>query len=330
LKKIKSIVLGVLLIVSILAIVNPVSAATLEVGPGKTYATINAAIGAAGNGDTILVYPGTYTENITINKSLTLQGVDKDATIVKPSASADEWITINASNVHLKNLTFDGSGYNIGRAITTRGGSGSVTSCVIKNIKQNQYIGIGIRVWHETSGQRWTISGNKFQNIERIGIYVGGQDNIATISNNILEGNGEGNWLQYGVEVGRSGQANIENNHISKYQSDESGWESAGILVTAAYGPKSTAYIMGNTVVKNKYGVYIGYVSKDKLTDDSIVTLKCNTIFDNTYNIKKVGGATVNELPCLNELPMNKFVSIFKKNFEKNHGKSENSNNIEN
>lgn len=343
-KKIKSIVLGVLLIVSILAIVNPVSAATLEVGPGKTHATINAAVAAAFAGDTILVYPGTYNENITIDKSLTLQGVDKDTTIVKPSANAFEWITINTSNVHLKNLTFDGDGYIIRQAITTRG-SGSISNCIIKNIDYTpteSYQGYGIYIHYGTAGQDWEINGNKFENIKRIGVAlfgveVSGPNNKATISNNIFLGNGDGDWVEYAIQVEEGGLAYIDGNNISNYRGVVSIWGSAGILVSNLFGqyaanPKvqSTAYITGNTITNNTTGVTVGYVDKDTPTDNSMVTLKCNNIFNNKYRIQKVAGTTVNELPCPTTLPMNKFVSIFKKNFEKKHGKSENSNNIEN
>ena len=67
-KKIKSIVLGVLLIVSILAIINPVSAAALEVGHGKTHATINNALANTNDGDTILVYPERIMKTFLVNR----------------------------------------------------------------------------------------------------------------------------------------------------------------------------------------------------------------------------------------------------------------------
>lgn len=38
-----------------------------------SYLTIQAMVNAANPGDTIIVYPGTYTENVDVNKSLTIK-----------------------------------------------------------------------------------------------------------------------------------------------------------------------------------------------------------------------------------------------------------------
>jgi parallel beta-helix repeat protein len=56
--------------------VSPASAgATLNVGPGQPYATIQAAVNAAKPGDLIVVMPGTYSESVVVNTSgLTIRG----------------------------------------------------------------------------------------------------------------------------------------------------------------------------------------------------------------------------------------------------------------
>ncbi len=85
------------------------SAAGLCVNPGGTagcYATIGAAVNAAAAGDTITVASGTYTENVLINKSLTLSG----SGAVIDGNGAGVVVVITANNVTLEGFTIQHSG----------------------------------------------------------------------------------------------------------------------------------------------------------------------------------------------------------------------------
>ncbi len=84
------------------------SVATTAIGEAK-YATLSEAIAAAQNGETIELLDN-ITEDVTINKAVTIDG--KEFTYTgKMTAKAD---------VTVKNLNFDGNGYN-GYAFETRG-----------------------------------------------------------------------------------------------------------------------------------------------------------------------------------------------------------------
>jgi parallel beta-helix repeat protein len=68
------------------------------------YPTIQAAVSAADPGDTVYVQNGLYAENIVIDKSLTLQGEDRKATILDGSQSGNV-VRIAANHVVVKDLT---------------------------------------------------------------------------------------------------------------------------------------------------------------------------------------------------------------------------------
>ena len=62
------------------------SAAVLCVAPGGPVAAsprFRPAIAAAHTGNTIIIQPGEYVENVTVDKSLTIGGVDRDEVLSK-------------------------------------------------------------------------------------------------------------------------------------------------------------------------------------------------------------------------------------------------------
>jgi pectin methylesterase-like acyl-CoA thioesterase len=69
------ILLFLVLLGSFIAVSPPAYAATLTVGPsgsGAQYTTINSAVTAASAGDVVQVWAGTYTESVTLSKSISL------------------------------------------------------------------------------------------------------------------------------------------------------------------------------------------------------------------------------------------------------------------
>ena len=75
--------------------------------------TINSALNLApASGETIYVSAGTYTEDVLINKQVTISGVDKITTIIQSANSATVAplrITDNSSSSYIKNLTVKGN-----------------------------------------------------------------------------------------------------------------------------------------------------------------------------------------------------------------------------
>lgn len=71
------IVIRILLLPLLIAIITTQASATIfEVGDAKEYSSIQTAVNDAIEGDKIIVYGGTYNENVILDKRLILEGVD--------------------------------------------------------------------------------------------------------------------------------------------------------------------------------------------------------------------------------------------------------------
>ena len=106
-RRLIAISLTTVLLFAVIASAAPAMAkpGVLEVGPGKTYETIQAAIDAALDGDTILVNPGTYTENVYVWKPLNIMSKKMHAAIVDGRGGG--WGR-NTFTVIARNVTIDG------------------------------------------------------------------------------------------------------------------------------------------------------------------------------------------------------------------------------
>jgi parallel beta-helix repeat protein len=102
-----------LLAVSALALghnVQPVKTEPATITVPDDYPTIQEAINAASDGDTVFVRNGTYYENIQIPKSLTLEGESRQATIIDGGGYISGGMRAFADNVRISKFTIQHAG----------------------------------------------------------------------------------------------------------------------------------------------------------------------------------------------------------------------------
>lgn len=159
------------------------AAATLSVGAGQTYTTIQSAVDAASPGDIISVGEGTYTENVVIKKNdIAIIGKNKEKTIIDSKKIGSVIRIDQASNVKISGFTIQNSG-----------GSGKEDA------------GVTIYSAHDNM-----VANSIFtNNVAGISIYSGSNNNI--IAGNDIKANGNN-----GIFVFSSSSNKIYNNNIQK------------------------------------------------------------------------------------------------------------------
>src|SRR5690606_18571371 len=99
----------------IVATISCAEAVTITVDDdieGANYKSIQDAVDNATNGDTVLVYPGNYTENVYVNKELTITSLSENPvdTIIHAANSEDNVFNIIADNVTISGFGISGAG----------------------------------------------------------------------------------------------------------------------------------------------------------------------------------------------------------------------------
>ena len=91
------------------------SANEITVGdnPDADFTSIQAAINAASPGDKIIVKPGTYVENISINKNMTIvsESGNPSNTIVQSAKGSEDIFSVWTNGVSIKGFSIKGAKY---------------------------------------------------------------------------------------------------------------------------------------------------------------------------------------------------------------------------
>lgn len=268
-KKINAIIISMLIVLSYLAVLSPISAATLDVGTGKTYETIQGAIEHASEGDVIEVYSGTYNEDLNITKdNLVLKSATGANVKIKDIEynSSFPHINITGNNVKLNGFTIEGPEVPDGNC-----SKGIVVFGTDIEISNNVFVSFGkgacivIQTDSDTNLSLRDVSGlnihdNNFQGNPVdgfIGIKINYTDpKYSTLPVNIQKNSFTGNIL-YAIVTERS-NTNVINNQMSS--SGISTIESTGVLISeATKKPQEGVNVYGNIIKNfNTAGIIVG------------------------------------------------------------------------
>ncbi|MFH1101423.1 MAG: DUF2341 domain-containing protein [Methanobacteriota archaeon] len=181
----------------------------------KTHVrTIQEGINNATSGNTIFVYHGMYTENIIINKTITLRGEDKDTTIID-GKNGYTVISISAEYVTISEFTIQNTvNVSIGIWLLSNSNDSTITENKIildqnaglwsyssnNTIKKNIFIGNGHGIVFKDSSNNNDniISNNNISSNSGLGIYLSEANRNIVFNNTIrLNDLGVGIWSSY-------------------------------------------------------------------------------------------------------------------------------------
>ncbi|MBN1540058.1 MAG: right-handed parallel beta-helix repeat-containing protein [Candidatus Thermoplasmatota archaeon] len=311
-KRSKMIVFCALLTMALLVSIMPVAvggsnadgqtrASTLYVGNDQTYKTINAAVSAAIDGDTIRIFAGIYHETLSISKSLTFQGNGSASTIINQTTSEVTW-WLKKGGITIRDIGFEASRDLQSWAIRTdpfniSGGSYiTIQRCSFKDAHHGVYFkssndNLVLDCFFYNSQICFTDS---MRNIIRNITVLGGNIYLDNSNDDLVE-----NCTVAGCDIDRAANIQVVGDRNTVKGCRVNDTEKTGIQVN---GDDNT--IIGNTLTNNTWGGIHLFGCRDN-------SISNNTIKGNAYYGIQAVGTTKNNIIRYNEFIDNDEYAIY-------------------
>ena len=233
-----------ILVISGFAVSNAYGETTITVDDsgGANYTSIQDAVNNANDGDTILVYTGTYTENVDVKKRLIIKSDsgNPDDTIVQAADPDDHVFHVTADNVIISGFGVTGAN-NYGIRL-----EGVEECAIINNIASDNRYGIGIEDSDHNDLNNNTANANEWNGI------ILRHSRYNTLNNNNVSKN------RVGIYVHSSQYNELSNNNASN--------NSVGIEQALSDNNK----LKGNIASKNRCGIFLYKCNKNEITGNTL------------------------------------------------------------
>ncbi len=295
------IVVAVTFVVAVAAssLAQLVVSADRKLCPTAKYSSIQSAVDASPSGATIYVCPGTYDEQVTISKPLTVRGIQvgqKDRVQIQPStfsAVSDNAAVItvqNTNNVFLKDLAVDASKNTVSGCTPTLSAvhffnaGGEVADSAISGAKITNpsscatLSGNGFGILAEATGSGslgFEVERNSVHDYSKDGVRVMGNGLKANIDGNVISGLGPaaGFSFQFGVFVLNGAVAWVRHNQITEGDcgslsvTDCINARSEGIVLRAVGDGSAVDY---NVISRVQSGIFINFANKASISHNLV------------------------------------------------------------
>ena len=252
----------------------------------NAFATIGEGVSAVAPGGTVYVAAGTYTEQLNIDKNLTLEGAGQDqTTLVLPASPATATTAISssamvtgidvtspASAVTIQDLTLDGNHAANGvsgctdvlAGIAYENASGTVDGVTLKDWSPQSDVGCGsgqgVRIESSSGMAQVTVENSTVTGYGKSGIGAEGTGTVLTATNDTVTGSPTPALATNGIEVDYGAKGTVEGSTITGNDytgtpnaTDPQADYAAGVLL---YGDgTSNVSVSGDTITDNQIGI---------------------------------------------------------------------------